>query len=166
MSSKISGIGVIGIEKIKELHSKFNAKNVFTLPIGGLYRYRKSGEDHQYQGRLIHLLQSAVGNGSYEQYKRYSAGIHFTPINIRDLIEFKAPKKKLSIDEVEPIEEILKRFGAEADVTWSLSAEAHETLATGMNRIKGASCSGEGGEDEKRLKFCLMVIAQILGSSR
>ena len=58
MSSRISGIGVIGIEKkIKELHAKFNAKNVFTLPIGGLYRYRKSGEDHQYQGKLIHLLQ-------------------------------------------------------------------------------------------------------------
>ena len=47
-------------------------KNVFTLPIGGLYRYRKSGEDHQYQGRLIHLLQSAVGSGSYDQYKKYS----------------------------------------------------------------------------------------------
>ena len=56
MSSRISGIGIIGIEKIKELHEKFNAKNVFTLPIGGLYRYRKSGEDHQYQGKLIHLL--------------------------------------------------------------------------------------------------------------
>ena len=57
MSSRISGIGVIGIEKkIKELYAKFNTKNVFTLPIGGLYRYRKSGEDHQYQGRLIHLL--------------------------------------------------------------------------------------------------------------
>ena len=51
MSSRISGIGVKGIEKkIKELHSKFNSKNVFTLPIGGLYRYRRSGEDHQYQG--------------------------------------------------------------------------------------------------------------------
>ena len=63
MSSRISGIGIIGIEKkIKELHEKFNAKNVFTLPIGGLYRYRKSGEDHQYQGKLIHLLQSAVGS--------------------------------------------------------------------------------------------------------
>ena len=63
MSSRISGIGIIGIEKkIKELHKKFNAKNVFTLPIGGLYRYRKTGEDHQYQGKLIHLLQSAVGS--------------------------------------------------------------------------------------------------------
>ena len=154
MSSRISGIGVIGIEKkIKELHSKFNAKNVFTLPIGGLYRYRKSGEDHQYQGRLIHLLQSAVGSGSYDQYKKYSAGIHnLPPINIRDLLEFKKPKKEISIDEVEPLENILKRFGSGSMSHGALSAEAHETLATGMNRIKGASCSGEGGEDAKRFR--------------
>ena len=154
MSSRISGIGVIGIEKkIKELHTKFNAKNVFTLPIGGLYRYRKSGEDHQYQGRLIHLLQSAVGSGSYEQYKKYSSGIHnLPPINIRDLLEFKKPKKEIKIEEVEPLENILKRFGSGSMSHGALSAEAHETLAMGMNRIKGASCSGEGGEDAKRFK--------------
>tara|TARA_B100000886_G_scaffold100005_1_gene66393 strand:- start:118 stop:3429 length:3312 start_codon:yes stop_codon:yes gene_type:complete len=155
MSSRISGIGVIGIEKkIKELHEKFNSKNVFTLPIGGLYRYRKSGEDHQYQGRLIHLLQSAVGSGSYEQYKRYSDGIHnLPPINIRDLLEFKKSKKEISINEVEPLEDILKRFGSGSMSHGALSAEAHETLAMGMNRIKGASCSGEGGEDAKRFKI-------------
>ncbi len=154
MSSRISGIGVIGIEKkIKELHRKFNAKNVFTLPIGGLYRYRKSGEDHQYQGRLIHLLQSAVGSGSYEQYKKYSSGIHnLPPINIRDLLEFKKPKKEIKLEEVEPLESILKRFGSGSMSHGALSAEAHETLAIGMNRIKGASCSGEGGEDAKRFK--------------
>ena len=155
MSSRISGIGVIGIEKkIKQLHKKFNAKNVFTLPIGGLYRYRKSGEDHQYQGRLIHLLQSAVGSGSYEQYKKYSYGIHnLPPINIRDLLEFKKSKKEINISEVEPLEDILKRFGSGSMSHGALSAEAHETLAMGMNRIKGASCSGEGGEDAKRFKI-------------
>ncbi len=154
MSSRISGIGVIGIEKkIKELHAKFNAKNVFTLPIGGLYRYRKSGEDHQYQGKLIHLLQSAVASGSYEQYKKYSSGIHnLPPINIRDLLEFKKLKEPIKIEEVEPLEEILKRFGSGSMSHGALSAEAHETLAMGMNRIKGASCSGEGGEDAKRFK--------------
>jgi len=154
MSSRISGIGVIGIEKkIRELHAKFNSKNVFTLPIGGLYRYRKSGEDHQYQGGLIHLLQSAVASGSYDQYKKYSAGINnLPPINIRDLLQFKKSKKEISIDEVEPLENILKRFGSGSMSHGALSAEAHETLATGMNRIKGASCSGEGGEDAKRFK--------------
>ena len=154
MSSRISGIGIIGIEKkIKELHAKFNSKNVFTLPIGGLYRYRKSGEDHQYQGKLIHLLQSAVGTGSYEKYKKYSAGIHnLPPINLRDLLEFKRSKDSIDIKDVEPIENILKRFGSGSMSHGALSAEAHETLATGMNRIKGASCSGEGGEDAKRFK--------------
>ena len=154
MSSRISGIGITGIEKkIKELHEKFNAKNVFTLPIGGLYRYRKSGENHQYQGRLIHLLQSAVTSGSFSQYKKYSDGIHnLPPINIRDLLEFKKSRKKINIDEVEPLEDILKRFGSGSMSHGALSAEAHETLAMGMNRIKGASCSGEGGEDAKRFK--------------
>ena len=155
MSSRISGIGIIGIEKkIKELHEKFNSKNVFSLPIGGLYRYRKSGENHQYQGKLIHLLQSAVSSGSYEHYKKYSAGIrNLPPINIRDLLEFKNTRKSIHIDEVEPLENILKRFGSGSMSHGALSAEAHETLAVGMNRIKGASCSGEGGEDSKRFKI-------------
>ena len=154
MSSRISGIGILGIEKkIKRLHEKFTAKNVYTLPIGGLYRYRKSGEDHQHQGTLIHLLQSAVGKGSYELYKRYSSGIqNLPPINLRDLLQFKDKKKPIDIREVEPLEEILKRFGSGSMSHGALSAEAHEVLAVGMNRIKGASCSGEGGEDSKRFK--------------
>ncbi len=154
MVSRISGIGIIGIEKkIKELHQKFSEKNVYTLPIGGLYRYRKSGENHQFQGNLIHVLQHAVANNSYEHYKRYSSGIHdLSPINLRDLLEFKNKKQSVDIEEVEPIEEILKRFGSGSMSHGALSAEAHETLAIGMNRIKGASCSGEGGEDAKRFK--------------
>jgi glutamate synthase (NADPH/NADH) large chain len=154
MSSRISGIGISGIEeKIKKLHIKFTEKNVFTLPIGGLYRYRKSGEQHQHQGNLIHLLQSAVGNGSYDLYKKYSSGINnLPPINLRDLLQFKDKKESININEVEPIEEILKRFGSGSMSHGALSAEAHEALAIGMNRIKGASCSGEGGEDAKRFK--------------
>ena len=152
MSSRISGVGIAGIEKkIIELHKKFSEKNVFSLPIGGLYKYRKSGEDHQLQGNLIHLLQHAVGNESYEHYKRYSKGIHDLPtINLRDLLKFKNKNIPINIDEVEPIANILKRFGSGSMSHGALSAEAHETLAIGMNRIKGASCSGEGGEDEKR----------------
>ena len=114
MVSRISGIGIIGIEKkIKELHKKIEEKNVFTLPIGGLYRYRKTGENHQFQGKLIHVLQSAVGTGSYENYKKYSKGIHeLSPINLRDLLEFKKKRNSISIEEVESVEEILKRFGS------------------------------------------------------
>ena len=152
MVSRISGIGIIGIEKkIKQLHKKISEKNVFSLPIGGLYRYRKTGEDHQFQGNLIHVLQHAVGTGSYEHYKKYSKGMqNLPPINIRDLLEFKIKRDPIDINDVESLEEILKRFGSGSMSHGALSAEAHETLATGMNRIKGASCSGEGGEDAKR----------------
>tara|TARA_B100001093_G_scaffold452776_1_gene461046 strand:- start:916 stop:5412 length:4497 start_codon:yes stop_codon:yes gene_type:complete len=152
MVSRISGIGITGIEtKIKNLHNKIAEKNIYTLPIGGLYKYRKTGENHQYQGNLIHVLQHAVGTGSYETYKKYSKGIQdLSPINLRDLLQFKSKRDPINLNEVEPLEEILKRFGSGSMSHGALSAEAHEILATGMNRIKGASCSGEGGEDAKR----------------
>ena len=152
--SKISGIGLTGIEKkIREIHKEAFESSETILPIGGIYRYRKNGETHQYQGRLIHLLQSAVGSNSYEAYKKYADGIYnLPPINLRDLINFRKKKlgKSINISEVEPIENILRRFGSGSMSHGALSKEAHETLAIGMNRIKGASCSGEGGEDEKR----------------
>ena len=96
------------MKKIKDLHKKFLNKNVFTLPIGGLYRYRKTGEEHQHQGKLIHLLQTAVGKNSYELYKKYSNGIHsLPPINLRDLLTFKDKNGVININEVEPIDEFL-----------------------------------------------------------
>ena len=157
VTSKISGIGLSGIEKkIRAIHKEAFESTDTVLPIGGIYRYRKNGETHQYQGRLIHLLQSAVGSNSYSAYKKYAEGIYnLPPINLRDLIDFR--KKKLGpsiqISEVEPIEKILKRFGSGSMSHGALSKEAHETLAIGMNRIKGASCSGEGGEDANRFKI-------------
>tara|TARA_Y100001970_G_scaffold162714_1_gene198895 strand:+ start:6139 stop:10638 length:4500 start_codon:yes stop_codon:yes gene_type:complete len=155
MISRISGIGVSGIEKkIREIHFKTYQKNVVMLPIGGLYKYRKSGEEHQFQGNLIHLLQSSVGKNSYQTFKKYSDGINnLNPSNLRDLLEFRKIYKPIAIDDVEPIEKITPRFGSGSMSHGALSSEAHETLAIGMNRIKGSSCSGEGGEDEKRFKI-------------
>ena len=152
MVSRISGIGIAGIEKkIKTLHKKAFQKNVSILPIGGIYKYRKNGETHQYQGKLIHMLQSAVTNNSYKLYKQYAQGIYDLPIiNLRDLLDFKKLDKSIDIKEVESIENIRKRFGSGSMSHGALSAEAHETLAIAMNRIGAASCSGEGGEDPKR----------------
>jgi len=154
MVSKISGIGLTGIEKkLKNIHKEAFENKDTVLPIGGIYRYRKNGELHQYQGKLIHLLQSAVTSNSYDAYKKYAEGIYdLPPINLRDLIDFRKRylKSSINISEVEPVEKILKRFGSGSMSHGALSQEAHETLAIGMNRIKGASCSGEGGEDEKR----------------
>ena len=152
--SKISGIGLSGIEKkLRSIHKDAFNGAVSVLPIGGIYKYRKNGETHQYQGKLIHLLQSAVGSNSKDAYKKYVDGIYnLPPINLRDLIGFRNRNLNSPIDisEVEPIENILKRFGSGSMSHGALSKEAHETLAIAMNRIKGASCSGEGGEDEKR----------------
>ena len=152
MISRISGIGIAGIEKkIKELHKKAFQKNVSILPIGGIYKYRKNGETHQFQGNLIHMLQSAVTLNSYETYKKYTQGIHdLSIINLRDLLDFKKLGKSINIKEVENIENLRKRFSSGSMSHGALSAEAHETLAIAMNRIGAASCSGEGGEDEKR----------------
>ena len=91
VTSKISGIGLVGIEKkIREIHKEAFESTETVLPIGGIYRYRKNGETHQYQGKLIHLLQSAVGSNSYEAYKKYADGIYnLPPINLRDLVDFR-----------------------------------------------------------------------------
>jgi glutamate synthase (NADPH/NADH) large chain len=152
MISRISGIGIAGIEKkLKKLHAKGFEKNVSILPIGGIYKYRKNGETHQYQGRLIHMLQSAVTNNSYAIYKKYTQNVYDLPIvNLRDILDFKKLGKPINTNEVESVEKLRKRFGSGSMSLGALSSEAHETLAIAMNRIGAASCSGEGGEDPKR----------------
>jgi glutamate synthase (NADPH/NADH) large chain len=152
MISRISGIGITGIEKkIKELHKKAFLEKVSILPIGGIYKYRKNGEMHQYQGKLIHMLQNAVASNSYKTYKKYAKEIYdLAPINLRDLLDFKKLGKSIDIKEVETVENLRKRFGSGSMSHGALSVEAHETLAIGMNRMGAASCSGEGGEDPKR----------------
>ena len=168
--SKISGIGLTGIEKkIRAIHKEAFESTDTILPIGGMYRYRKNGEMHQYQGRLIHLLQSAVGSNSYSAYKKYVEGIYnLPPINLRDLIDFR--KKKLGgaieLSEVEPIEKILKRFGSGSMSHGALSKEAHETLAIGMNRIKGASVVEKVVKMQQDLKKWKVEIVPILELSK
>ncbi|RZO61789.1 MAG: glutamate synthase large subunit, partial [Candidatus Pelagibacterales bacterium] len=98
--SRISGIGLMGIEKkIREIHKSAYLENLSVLPIGGLYKYRKNGETHQYQGNLIHMLQHAVTNNSYETYKKYAQNIYdLPPISLRDLVGFRKRYKKEKIE--------------------------------------------------------------------
>ncbi len=155
LPSRISGIGLSGIEKrVLAQHSQaFSANNNDVLPIGGFYRARAGQENHAWEGTQIHLLQTAVGKGSYLLYKQYSDTVRTNPpLNIRDLLDFNSPNAPISIEKVESITEIRKRFVAPAMSLGALSPEAHETLAIAMNRIGAASNSGEGGEGAERYK--------------
>jgi glutamate synthase (ferredoxin) len=123
-----------------------------TLDVGGEYQWRKDGEAHLFSPETIHSLQKATRTGDYATYKQYAALVneqdkkHFT---LRGLLEFK-PRQPIPIEEVEPIENILKRFKTGAMSYGSISQEAHESLAIAMNRIGGKSNTGEGGEDPER----------------
>ncbi len=155
MPSRISGIGLWGIQrKVHEVHRRgFGDRPAGALPIGGLYRFRRGGEVHSFDGNLIHMMQAAVANDSYGQYQRYTQGLaELPPVALRDLLDFKPMNQPVDLVEVESITNIRKRFGSGSMSHGALSKEAHETLAIAMNRIGAASCSGEGGEDAARAR--------------
>ena len=147
MASRISGIGLAGIQKkISALYQDAFAPQA-ALPIGGLYRFRQKGEYHAWNGEPIHLLQHAVGENSYSAYKRYAQLLRQAPPSaLRDLLDFRSSENPIAIEEVESITEIRKRFVAPGMSLGALSPEAHEVLAIAMNRIGAKSDSGEGGE--------------------
>jgi glutamate synthase (NADPH) large chain len=154
MSSRISGIGLQGIaKKALEQHAKAYDSVVRALPVGGLYRYRKSGEAHALEAGLIHQLQTACNTGSYAGFKKYSDMIRARPpIQLRDLLDFTPGQKAVAIDQVESLNEIRKRFVTPGMSLGALSPEAHGALNIAMNRIGAKSVSGEGGEDRARYK--------------
>ncbi|MFQ5346986.1 MAG: glutamate synthase large subunit [Rhodothalassiaceae bacterium] len=151
--SKISGIGLNGIEKmVRAIHARAYESDVALLPVGGFYRYRaRDGEQHALEGRLIHMLQTAVESGASVQYRRYAKALaKLPPINLRDLLDFAPREAPVSIEEVESVTALRKRFVTPGMSLGALSPEAHETLAIAMNRIGAKSVSGEGGEDPRR----------------
>ncbi len=154
MSSRISGIGLAGIQrKILEMHRRAFNEDVIALPVGGFYRYRRGGEAHAFMAGAIHILQRAVGSDSYGTYKRYAEEVaKQPPINLRDLLDFKDGEEPVSADEVESLTELRKRLVTPGISLGALSPEAHETLSIAMNRIGAKSDSGEGGEDPARYR--------------
>ncbi|SME93254.1 glutamate synthase (NADPH) large subunit [Tistlia consotensis] len=155
MPSRISGIGLTGIQqKLLELHERAWSESVIALPVGGFYRYRRGGEHHAWQAGLIHTLQAAVANDSYSTYKKFSEGMaKLPPSALRDLLDFKLEgRRTVSLDDVESITSIRKRFVTPGMSLGALSPEAHGTLNIAMNRIGAKSDSGEGGEDPARFK--------------
>ncbi len=154
MTSRISGIGLSGLQhKVKELHQRAFNREITALPVGGIYRFRRTGETHGFEGTQIHMLQEAVSTDSYATYKRFSEAVRQSPpIGLRDLMEFDPKNDPVPIEEVESITEIRKRLVSPGISLGALSPEAHETLSIAMNRIGAKSDSGEGGEDSKRYK--------------
>jgi len=149
MTSRISGIGVSGIQKkAEEVHAKGFVSEQNVLPIGGFYKARKSGETHAWEAQSMHMLQAACNRASFELWKQYSAKMQaMPPIHLRDLLDIKAIGKPVPIEEVESITSIRKRFVTPGMSLGALSPEAHKTLNVAMNRIGAKSDSGEGGED-------------------
>ncbi|MFI3267577.1 MAG: glutamate synthase large subunit [Rikenellaceae bacterium] len=119
----------------------------------GVYTFRKDGEYHAWNPDTIATLQIATRLGSYKKFKEYVDVVDgkCDPVFIRDFLDFKKGTP-ISIDEVEPVESIIKRFVTGAMSFGSISAEAHEAMAIAMNRIGARSNSGEGGEDSARFK--------------
>ena len=147
--SRISGIGVSGIQqKSEEIHNLAFGSNTSFLPVGGFYKSRKSGETHAWEAQTMHLMQAACNNASFDLWRQYSNRIKSNPpIHLRDLLDIKPVGPAISIDEVESITSIRKRFVTPGMSLGALSPEAHKTLNVAMNRIGAKSDSGEGGED-------------------
>ncbi|HEY1792082.1 MAG TPA: glutamate synthase large subunit [Opitutaceae bacterium] len=157
--SRVGGIGldVIAQEVLMRHHSAFPDRpvNGHVLPSGGQYQWRRDGEQHLFTPESIHRLQKAVRTGSFKAFQEYTAIVNDQAVNactLRGLMDFK-PATPVPIEEVESVEEIVKRFKTGAMSYGSISKEAHETLAIAMNRIGGKSNTGEGGEDPARYKL-------------
>ncbi|MEA5404427.1 glutamate synthase large subunit [Arcicella sp. DC2W] len=154
--SRIGGIDLEGIAKEALIKHRNGYPELPVanpkLEVGGIYQWKQRGEAHLFNPETIHLLQQSTKNNSYQQYKKYSKLIDDQSekaMTLRGLLKFKKGKS-IDISEVEPIENIFKRFATGAMSFGSISYEAHTTLAIAMNRIGGKSNSGEGGEDPIR----------------
>ncbi|WP_392426166.1 glutamate synthase large subunit [Barrientosiimonas humi] len=126
-----------------------------TLEVGGEYQWRREGEPHLFDPETVFRLQHSTRSRRYDIFKQYTKTVNEQSerlMTLRGLFRFKSDRESISIDEVEPVSEIVKRFSTGAMSYGSISQEAHETLAVAMNRLGGRSNTGEGGEDPERLR--------------
>src|SRR5262249_32191564 len=157
-SSRVGGIGIdVVAHEARMRHERgFPPKRpvvATSLPAGGEYQYRTGGEFHLTNPETIHKLQYACRTNSYKAFQEYTALIDDQSkqlCTLRGLMDFRHATHPVRIEEVEPVEAIMKRFKTGAMSYGSISKEAHETLAIAMNRIGGKSNTGEGGEDPAR----------------
>ena len=156
LSSRIGGIRLDEVardaiafhkEGMEVLKKKGEAE---LLPNRGLYAFRKDGEKHAWNPETISTLQLATRLGSYKKFKEFTAMVDSkeSPIFLRDFLDFR--RAPISIDRVEPVENIVQRFVTGAMSYGSISREAHEAMAIATNKLHGRSNTGEGGEDRAR----------------
>ena len=149
--SRIEGAGFVHFEvDIKSLAADaWKARK--PIEQGGLLKFVHGGEYHAFNPDVVAALHKAVQSGEYEAYKEYTALTQDRPVAaIRDLLKLKSGLKPIALEEVEPLEKILRRFDSAGMSLGALSPEAHEAIATAMNTLGGRSNSGEGGEDPAR----------------
>ncbi|MGH2587447.1 MAG: glutamate synthase-related protein, partial [Dehalococcoidia bacterium] len=152
--SRVGGVGLaeIAAETLGRHAHAFDAERI-KLDDGAYYRYRRDGEYHAFNPDVVKSMHKAVDSGEYADYREYAALVQSRPpTSLRDLVRFKPLGPAVDVAEVEPEEGIMRRFATSAMSLGALSPEAHETMATGINRVGGKSNTGEGGEDARRFK--------------
>jgi len=157
-----SRLGGVGLDVLaQEVAKRHDVAYPFTgispahrqLAIGGEYQWRREGEPHLFDPETVFKLQHSTRTGQMDIFRSYTEKVNEQSkrlMTIRGLFELSKDRKAISIDEVEPIENILRRFSTGAMSYGSISGEAHETLAIAMNRLGAKSNTGEGGEDPER----------------
>ncbi|WP_405766861.1 glutamate synthase large subunit [Streptomyces sp. NBC_01538] len=159
-ATKIGGVGIDVIAKeVAARHAKaYPASGIApahrALDIGGEYQWRREGEPHLFDPETVFRLQHSTRTRRYDIFKKYTDRVNEQSerlMTLRGLFGFKSDRQSISIDEVEPVSEIVKRFSTGAMSYGSISLEAHETLAIAMNQLGAKSNTGEGGEDPERL---------------
>lgn len=157
----VSRIGGITLDDIAQNTDKQHSQAFDPLGLAtdmsidslGRHKMRSQGESHRYNPATIHMLQMATREGDYEKFKEYTKMVDGEQTGyIRSLMEFAYPEKGVALEEVESVDEIVKRFKTGAMSYGSISEEAHEALAVAMNHLHGKSNSGEGGESDERLE--------------
>ena len=155
--SRVGGITLEDIEEnVEKLHSEafdpLGLPTDLTLDSVGAHKMRSQGEEHRYNPQTIHLLQQSSWTGSYDLFKQYTDLVDKENHgNLRGLLDFKFAETPVPLEEVESVDDIVKRFKTGAMSYGSISQEAHETLAIAMNHLHGKSNTGEGGESDERL---------------
>jgi glutamate synthase (NADPH) large chain len=156
-TSRVSGVGIDVIaEEVRLRHERAYGRRpagVAELDAGGEYQWRRDGEYHLFNPETVFKLQHATRSGQYRIFKEYTRAVndqHERRATLRGLFRLKPAGPPVPIEEVEPVETIVKRFATGAMSYGSISLEAHETLAIAMNRLGGRSNTGEGGEDPAR----------------